>query len=68
MGGEYRRLPEETQHMTLEDFAIWILALPKDIKGKQIWFIDIGTQYKGKPLNMEVSPSGTHVSIEEDVG
>lgn len=62
---EFRRLPEFSDDMTLEDFANWLLTLPSDLKGKKIWFIEIGEQYKDKPLYVDLSPSGTHVSIEE---
>jgi hypothetical protein len=59
--------PETTQNLTVEDFANWLLALPSDIRKKQIWYIDIGMQYKGKPLLVDTSPSGTHICIEEDL-
>ena len=63
---EFRRLPDTDQTMTLEDWANWILALPDEYKKKQIWFVDISYPYKDKPLNLEMSPTGTHVSIEDD--
>ena len=63
---EFKRLPETDQTMTVEDFANWLLALPNEYKKKQIWFIDINMVYKDKPLNVEVSPSGSHIYIEDD--
>jgi hypothetical protein len=62
------QLPIEELKMTLEDFAKWILELPDETKKKQIWFIDITAPYRGKPLEMDESPSGTHVSIEDSLG
>lgn len=58
---------DETElNMTVEEFAQWLLELPPDIRQKQIWFIDITRPYKGKPLNVEESPTGEYVMIEDD--
>ena len=58
----YNRVEEELD-MTVEDFANWLLALPEEYKTKKIWFIDISMPYKDKPLEVESSPSGSHISI-----
>lgn len=59
------RLPDEKMEVTLEDFANWLLQLPEEIRTKQIWYIDIGKMYKGKPVDFDFSPSKSHVALEE---
>lgn len=65
-----RRNPNELDdfEMTIEDFANWLLQQDDEIKSKKIWFIDITTPYKGKPLFIDKSPSGDFISIEDAKG
>jgi len=60
-----KRLPEVELNMTVEDFANWLLSLGKEYTQKQIWEIDVSYPYKGKDWDIEISPSGSHISIKD---
>lgn len=57
--------PKDDMDTTWEGFAEWILSLPEELKGAKIWYADLGTLWKGKPLEFEYSPSREWVGIEE---
>jgi hypothetical protein len=58
-------LPEDKMEVTWEDFANWILTLPEEIQSKQIWYIDIGALYKGRPIDFVASPTKAFIGLEE---
>ena len=56
-------LPDDKMEVTWEDFGKWIQELPEDIKTKQVWFIDLGKMYKGKPIDFSFSPTKEFVGM-----